>query len=88
MRKRLTYENSLIIAPPSKQSELLEYKKEYPETRFNLIDKENFVKWNCYKYDERAEIALLKNGHRLSSVKEILHAFEFYDEAKDYNRNP
>ena len=87
MRKRLTYENSLIIAPPSKQSELLVYKKEYPETRFTLIDKENFVKWNCYKYDERAEIALLKNGHRLSSVKEILHAFEFYDEAKDYKDN-
>ena len=84
MRKRLTYDNSLIIAPPSKQSEFLEYKKEYPETRFTLIDKENFVKWNCFKYDERAEISLLSKGYRLSAVKEILRAFEYYDEAKDY----
>ena len=83
MRKRLTYDNSLIIAPPLKQSELLEYKKEYPETRFTLIDKENFVKWNCFKYDERAEIFLLRKGYRLSAVKEILRAFEYYDEAKD-----
>ncbi|MCR5078893.1 MAG: PD-(D/E)XK nuclease family protein [Bacilli bacterium] len=85
MERRKTYENSLIIAPRTRQGELLEYRKEYPETDFTLIDKENFLKWNCYRYDHRAEIYLLKKGYSLEAVREILNAFSYFIEGKDYN---
>ena len=66
------YENAFIIAPKSKWGSFYAYRKEYPDASFSLHTQEDVESLFSYHHDDRAVIALLKEGYSYEESQDIL----------------